>query len=239
MIPYFYVPFFNLGLVTVDTHPAMAILGMLLGHFTFLASAHDRERAAELSFYGTVGGVFVAHLSFLALSQWRIPFSVAWFPLAGMLTLPGFIAAFWIAAWRIWIWGAGVEEIRQWGETAARAFPPAWIVVKSGCFLLHDTPGPFTSLPWAVEFPDGPRHDLALYEILWAFVMLLYRGPQKGRLILFSYGVLRFVLYWLRLEQHPIDLAMSIAALAAGLFWPQLTIWWAGVSAHSRRPTER
>ena len=234
MIPYFYIPFFQLGFFTIDTHPATAIAGMLVGHFVFLSAAEDRERAAELSFWGTVGGVLVAHLSFLALSQWRIPFAVAWFPLTGMLTLPGFIAAFWIAAWRIWTWKAGVEEIRQWGETAAKAFPAAWVVVKTGCFLLHDTPGPPSSLPWAVEYPDTPRHDLALYEIVWALGMLIYRGPQKGRMILFSYGLLRVCFYWLRLEQHPVDLVMSIAALSAGVFWPRLTVWWAGVCARSR-----
>ncbi len=239
MIPYFYVPYFQFGLFTLDTHTATAVAGMLVGHFAFLAAGEDRERAAELSFYGMAGGVLAAHLAFLALAEWRIPFAVAWFPLTGMLALPGFIAAFWIAAWRMWTWGAGLEEIRRWGEAAATAFPPAWVVVKTGCFLLHDTPGPPSSLPWAVEFPDGFRHDLALYEMVWAAGMLIYRGREKGRVILFSYGLLRVGIYWLRLEQHPVDLAMSVAVLAAGISWPRLTEWWAGVCGASPSNRQR
>jgi prolipoprotein diacylglyceryltransferase len=45
---------------------------------------------------------------------------------------------------------------------------------RIGCFLtgLDDhTYGNFTSLPWAVNFGDGPRHPTQLYEIL--FLMLL------------------------------------------------------------------
>src|SRR5258708_36630797 len=49
-------------------------------------------------------------------------------------------------------------------------------VGRIGCFLtgLDDhTHGNFTSLPWGVNFGDGPRHPTQLYEILF----LLILGP--------------------------------------------------------------
>ena len=48
---------------------------------------------------------------------------------------------------------------------------------RIGCFLtgLEDhTCGSFTSLPWGVDFGDGPRHPTQLYDILFLAMLALY-----------------------------------------------------------------
>jgi phosphatidylglycerol:prolipoprotein diacylglycerol transferase len=225
MIPYFYVPYLHLGITTIDTHSAAVVTGLCLAHFRFLSIAPDRDRAGEISLYAVTAGIVVAHIAFLWLAEWRIPWSMAWFPLSGLLALPGFLAGMGAAAWRIRAAEVAPAEIDRWGEAAVRAFLPAWIAMKTGCFLLHDTPGAPAALPWAVEFPDGPRHDLSLYEIVWALTFLLVPIKKKARLVVTSYAALRIAIYWLRLEQHPIDLLLAAVLFAIGVFWPRLTSW--------------
>jgi len=58
-----------------------------------------------------------------------------------------------------------------------------------------------------VAYPDGPRHDLALYEMLLALVLtiILYLHPARARpagyyamIIMFLYAPARFALDFLR-----------------------------------------
>ena len=51
-------------------------------------------------------------------------------------------------------------------DAAALAFPPAWLLFRAGCAIVHDHPGAPSSHPLAVEFPDGRRWDLGLLELL-------------------------------------------------------------------------
>lgn len=85
-------------------------------------------------------------------------------------------------------------------------------VGRIGCFLtgLDDhTHGIFTSLPWGVDFGDGPRHPTQLYEIV--FLLLLgsaiwtyerVAGPQRGgarfRLYMLGYLLFRFLVEFIK-----------------------------------------
>lgn len=82
-----------------------------------------------------------------------------------------------------------------------------WIFGRTGCFTAHDHPGRHTDFFLAVRYPDGPRHDLGLDELLFtiviAVVLFLYaRRPRvPGRVIgLFAtmYAPVRFGLDFLR-----------------------------------------
>lgn len=222
MIPYFYLPFLNLGILLLDVHPTLVVAGLALGYFRFRAVAPDPDRSAEFAFWGIAAGLAGAHLSYLAYQGWPLTGMGAVHPLAGMLTLPGLFAALAAVCWRAHRWRTTAEELAQWGEAAAAAFPQAWLVVKSGCFLLHDTPGLPSALPWAVQFPDTPRHDLALYELLWAAAILFYRGPRRTEISILTYGLTRLAIHPLRLDPHPIDLALSVAIVLLGLLTPRL-----------------
>jgi phosphatidylglycerol:prolipoprotein diacylglycerol transferase len=102
---------------------------------------------------------------------------------------------------------------------------------RVGCFLtgLDDhTHGVHTSLPWAVDFGDGPRHPTQLYEI--AFLVLLgaglfawSRGAQRPngqmfRLFMLGYVAFRFAVEFLKPRYTPAAglSAIQLACLAGG-----------------------
>ncbi|MDF1836641.1 MAG: prolipoprotein diacylglyceryl transferase, partial [Planctomycetota bacterium] len=83
-------------------------------------------------------------------------------------------------------------------------------VGRVGCFLSgtrDDTVGRFTSVPWAVDFGDGPRHATALYEIVFLVVLALWLGRMgrkalaEGRVFhvfMFAYLAFRFACDFLK-----------------------------------------
>ncbi|MBC8131840.1 MAG: prolipoprotein diacylglyceryl transferase [Deltaproteobacteria bacterium] len=94
-----------------------------------------------------------------------------------------------------------------YADAAALGLSIGWIFGRLGCTTAHDHPGRHTNFFLAVKYPDGPRHDLGLYELLFTIVLtvILYRYARKprpaGRLIgLFAviYAPVRFILDFLR-----------------------------------------
>ena len=83
-----------------------------------------------------------------------------------------------------------------------------WIFGRFGCTMSGDHPGPKTAVPWAFPYPDGPRHNMGLYEMLFTLVVLfpatliLHRfKPPTGSYIALNcllYGAGRFALDFLR-----------------------------------------
>jgi prolipoprotein diacylglyceryltransferase len=101
---------------------------------------------------------------------------------------------------------------------------------RVGCFLtgLPDhTYGNFTSLPWGVDFGDGPRHPTQLYEI--AFLLLLgialifrtrrpFPSGRLFRLFLAGYLLFRFAIEFIKPRYHPyFGLSAIQVSCAAGL----------------------
>jgi prolipoprotein diacylglyceryltransferase len=81
------------------------------------------------------------------------------------------------------------------------AFPFAWILGRTGCFLGRDHPGRFTTSWLGVEYPDRVRYDLGLIEALFAAALiaalpLTRRWPAGLRTgsLLSAYGLFRFLL---------------------------------------------
>jgi phosphatidylglycerol:prolipoprotein diacylglycerol transferase len=96
---------------------------------------------------------------------------------------------------------------QPYADAVALGLVIGWIFGRTGCFTAHDHPGLHTSFFLAVRYPDGPRHDLGFYELLFtlviAVVLFLYaRRPRvPGRVIgLFAtmYAPVRFGLDFLR-----------------------------------------
>jgi phosphatidylglycerol:prolipoprotein diacylglycerol transferase len=48
-----------------------------------------------------------------------------------------------------------------------------WVFGRLGCTLVHDHIGRLTDFFLATRFPNGPRHDLGLYELLYTVAVLL------------------------------------------------------------------
>lgn len=92
--------------------------------------------------------------------------------------------------------------------------PFGWFFGRMGCFVVHDHPGKVTDFALAVadyQFgvpPYQPRHDLGLYEMIYAaFIIVLFVGLERRRrrvpgfyatLLPVVYAPVRFVLDFLR-----------------------------------------
>src|SRR4029079_8169499 len=88
----------------------------------------------------------------------------------------------------------------------------AWVFGRLGCTVSGDHPGPRTTLPFAYPYPDGPRHNMGLYELVFTVVVLLpanlllyrrarTRKPPGGAYVAMTcllYGAGRFALDFLR-----------------------------------------
>ncbi len=113
-------------------------------------------------------------------------------------------------------------------DTIAYGSPLAYAIGRIGCFLIHDHPGTLTHFVLGVRYPDGAvRHDLGLYEALnglglfLLFLVLHRRGakaPTYAIIALIWYGLLRFLLDFLRVNDARYFSLTPAQYLAAGMF---------------------
>jgi phosphatidylglycerol:prolipoprotein diacylglycerol transferase len=119
-------------------------------------------------------------------------------------------------------------------EPAALAFPWPCILFRAGCALAHDHRGaPSTSI-LAVQFPEGPRLDLGLLEMLAmipvavAFTILARKTRPAGfysGLLALSYGAIRLLLSGFRMEPANTPV-YSLAAIAIGMVVLSVSFMW-------------
>ena len=129
---------------------------------------------------------------------------------AGGFLGAGLVGALWI--WHLRLgWGEGLAL----ADVVARAFPFAWIVARAGCAIVHDHSGRLSRSPLAVPFPDGPRLDCGLLELLLTPLLIalaitlprrLGPTPRPGLVagsMAIAYAALRFSLDFLRATDLP------------------------------------
>jgi phosphatidylglycerol:prolipoprotein diacylglycerol transferase len=100
---------------------------------------------------------------------------------------------------------------RSWWKEAdllIQGMVVAWIFGRFGCTVSGDHPGPRTNVWWAYPYPDGPRHNMGLYELLFTIAVLLpanlllhRKKPPVGSFVAMNcllYGAGRFALDFLR-----------------------------------------
>lgn len=104
-----------------------------------------------------------------------------------------------------------VKKLRYlpYGEAILFGLLPGWIFGRLGCTTAHDHPGKFTNFFLGVKYPDGVRHDLGFYELLFtiALTVFVYRLDKINKhrfegfylaICLILYGIIRFFLDFLR-----------------------------------------
>ncbi len=210
VIPWFELPSFRLGPVTIQSFGILSALGILLAVQLAARGARQLGKNPQVildyAVAGVLGGVVLGHLVHLFAyhpeeleDPWRI--LKIWEGLSSMGGLAGGIVA--AVAWFRW------KRIRfhDYADAFALGVAPGWGVARLGCFSVHDHPGVKTDFFLAVRFADGPRHDLGLYEAILLFAIgalvwtlhrrRLLRGRLLGVLAL-AYGVGRFLLDFLR-----------------------------------------
>jgi phosphatidylglycerol:prolipoprotein diacylglycerol transferase len=101
----------------------------------------------------------------------------------------------------------GLRKVLPFADTMAAAFPFGWVFGRMGCSVVHDHPGLRSDLWFAVQYPQGGRFDLGLYEMLFAILvavgaLLAARRPRPAGFflgyIMLTYAPTRFAFDFLR-----------------------------------------
>jgi phosphatidylglycerol:prolipoprotein diacylglycerol transferase len=210
VIPWFELPTLSLGPFSIQSFGVLSALGILLATVLTSRAARqlgkDPQVPVDFAVVGVLAGVVGGHLVHLLAyhpEELREPRRILmlWEGLSSMGGLLGGIVAavVWFRRKRI--------RFAEYADAFALGIAPGWGVARIGCFTVHDHPGVLTSFPLAVQFADGPRHDLGLYEailllglgaVLWA---LHRRDVLRDRLLpllALVYGMGRFLLDFLR-----------------------------------------
>lgn len=232
MLPYVEMRAVALGPLRVPVQPLLASLGILLAHGLFLRRARqwglNTETAGWLSVTMAVTGVAAAFLfrwaylpDALASDPW-----IWWKTTRGAASFGGIAGGLLGAAVYLRSRGTPGREALTYLDALASVFPMGWILGRIGCSLIHDHPGVRSESFLAVRYPEFPRWDLAVVEVLFLALLLiplfaiLGRAQRRTGFFLGSflglYGLFRIWLDTLHVDP-PRYLGFTVDQLAYGL----------------------
>jgi phosphatidylglycerol---prolipoprotein diacylglyceryl transferase len=172
----------------------------------------DAGKTSSMFWFSIVVGFIAAHLFDVVAYQWTDrapPLRIILNPFAGLSSYGGLGGTLLgMVLWCKW----SKQPVMPYVDSAAFGLAPGWFVGRLGCFAAHDHPGRLTDFVLAVNYPDGPRHDLGLYEAFVAlgFTILFWILARKKQpvglyatLICLIYGPARFLLDYLRAADMP------------------------------------
>jgi phosphatidylglycerol---prolipoprotein diacylglyceryl transferase len=211
MLPYIDGHLFDIAGLPIHMFGVLVALGVILGDRIVVTQGGKRGlEARDVKFMNArivIVGFIVAHLVSVIF---YFPERIKENPLilvnfwAGLSSFGGFLGAL-----LAFIYYTRKEKIPAlpYADSVALGLAVGWIFGRLGCTTAHDHPGLRTTFFLAVKYPDGPRHDLGLDELLFTLVMtaVLFQYAKKprvpGRIIgLFAtmYAPVRFGLDFLR-----------------------------------------
>jgi phosphatidylglycerol:prolipoprotein diacylglycerol transferase len=211
MIPFFNGHLFDIGSIPIHMFGVLVAIGVIVGDRIVVKEGLRRGLDdRDIKFMNArivIGGFIVAHLvSVIFYFPERIKES----PLV-LLNLWSGLSSFggFLGATLAFIYFTRREKIPslRYADAVALGLAVGWIFGRTGCFTAHDHPGRHTSFFLSVRYPDGPRHDLGLDELLFtigitALLFWYARRPRvPGRVLgLFAvlYAPMRFGLDFLR-----------------------------------------
>ncbi len=182
MFPYIHIPTYHLGPVPLDPWGILVTIGFVLGlevaRARGLAKGLDvRDIIDALVFIvmsGFVGGHLVHVLAYHPEKIDEQGFAAIYEIWAGFSSFGGFLGAVIGSI----VFFKFIRKLDYWAhaDVIMYAFPFAWIFGRAGCSIVHDHIGRPTDFFLAVNFDEmrqgmGVRHDLGLYECLFAMVI--------------------------------------------------------------------
>lgn len=190
--------------------PAAIIFGYWVALIRAREAGIDTKVFESSMEWGIGGGLLLSHMAEIILYQpWKLK-AEGWLTLLkfwdGLSSYGGFFGGVLVFAvyYRI-------VTRRSWWKQAdplIQGMVVAWIFGRFGCTMSGDHPGPRTTVWWAYPYPDGPRHNMGLYELLFTAVVLLPANlllrrwkPPVGSFVAMNcllYGAGRFALDFLR-----------------------------------------
>jgi phosphatidylglycerol:prolipoprotein diacylglycerol transferase len=208
MFPYFEQPVFHLGRFQIAAFQILVCSAVIVGHEVVVRRARglgfDPDLASSLVAWTIFFGFVGSHLFDVVFYQ---PAELRQNPLVllqvwgSMSSFGGIIGGLIGGGWLCRRRGLSGSQMLVFLDILGFAFPFAWIFGRAGCALAHDHVGIPTTNFFAVRFPDGPRFDLGLLELLYTIAMaglflLLGRRPRPTGffvgLFFTLYGPVRF-----------------------------------------------
>lgn len=219
MIPWFTIPPLQLGNLELDVPTCLAFAGAVLA----MAFVRWRARREGLSPKVAVDGVFsilvsafiaghvidvLLYRSFALRTNWQV--ILPWHE--GSCSLGAGVG---VAVATAIVFRTPSRKLDwRYIDEAALAILLGLAVLRVGCFLGHHHAGKLSTFAFAVSYPGGARHDLGLYEAVFAlaiFASILWRMPHRpascaagaglaSGCALLAYGVFRFMLEFLRAD---------------------------------------
>lgn len=202
-----------IGGLPIHWFGVLVAIGVLLGDRVVVAQGRkrglDENDVKYLNARIVIGGFIMAHLVsviFYYPDRIREDWKVLLNPFAGLSSFGGFLGAF--LAFLYFTKKAAVDRLR-YADSVALGLAVGWIFGRTGCSTAHDHPGRHVSASFflSVNYPDGPRIDLGIYELLFtiALTAILFAYNRKprapGKMIALAamvYAPARFLLDFLR-----------------------------------------
>jgi len=224
VIPYFTQPEWHLGPFTVSLFQLLAFAAYILGYRICLNHALRngiaRGVAVRLLAFTTagalIGAVFFKNVYVTSPAPGYAGISSFGGIGGGILGT--------CAAW------SHRRHLHTFWNSLAFALAPALLIGRIGCVLAHDHPGVRGAGFLTVNYPGGPRYDLALIEVLFlaclsAFFYLNHNPDSRfAPLFLLLYGAFRILLD--RLHENPplwfglpVDTVAGILSISLGAYW--------------------
>lgn len=219
MIPYVEIPALEIfGPLKIQPFGVMVVTGVALGSWLIRRRARQAgygdEEIVTALYWGLGMAFFLSHVveiifyqSHKLMEEGPITLFKVW---DGLSSMGGFFGGL----LGLWIYFAFIAK-KPWlahAEFMLQGLVVGWAFGRLGCTIVHDHPGKFTDFFLGVSYPEGVRHDLGFYELLFVALILvpanflLYRfSPPKGSyfaLICLLYAPVRFGLDFLRVEDQ-------------------------------------
>jgi len=217
VFPYVEQPVFHVGSHPIAAFQLLVCAAVIVGHEIVVRrcarlGVTDRDTASSLTAWTIFVGFVTSHVfDVLAydpkavLADPLVLFKI-WGSMSSFGGIFGGMLAAVVVARRHQL---SARQVFAYVDTVAFAFPFAWIFGRTGCALAHDHVGIATDHWLAVRFPDGPRLDLGLLELLFtigiaALFLLLDRRRRPVGFYLATfftlYGPVRFLMDRLRTD---------------------------------------
>lgn len=212
MIPYFQIPPLQISELSIHAFEVLTALGIYIGIQRTLSMAKARnliaKHAIDAILISIVCGFVGAHLMHMVMYERNFSDPWKFFKIGeGISSTGGFLFGG-LACWAF----LKIKKlsILDYGDCMIGGLLLAQFFGRLGCFTAHDHPGALTSVPWAVMFPGGPRHDLGFEEAILIGLFLLttlipickqWLNQESGRWMtsgIMFYGIMRFFLDFLR-----------------------------------------
>ncbi len=247
MIPYIEIPPIKAGPVEIYAFGVLVMIAILVGNWVASKRAadygFDKGQVQRAVIWVIVFGFIGAHLVDVFFYH---PGHLKDDPLLilklniGLSSFGGFLGAF-VGAF-IYAKRQGIG-FRALMDPLSLGFIAGWPIGRMGCALAHDHPGRFSEFFLAVAYPGGARHDLGLYEMLIAIlIVILFERLRRlefpsGSLVLILalvYTPVRFLLDFLRIEDARYT-GLTPAQFASIIFFVAAAILLIRLKASSKR----